>query len=108
MTSGVLVVSLSRLDSCGDDLRAFLDRTGRSVHAVEARLTKDDGVVFASELWPIGTRELAGVAEEIATWIADSEDGKGLEAVVTIRTDVWGRRRRFVKSLFQRRRPRSQ
>jgi hypothetical protein len=39
---------------------------GRSVHAIEARLTKADGVVFTSESWTVGTREISGTAEEIA------------------------------------------
>jgi len=109
MPADVLVVSPSRLDACRDGLRAFLFRTGRGAHAVEAKLTKDDGVVFARELWAVETSDLAVVAEEIATWItADSEEGRGLEAVVTVRMDGRGRRRRFVKRRFQRRRSHSQ
>jgi hypothetical protein len=96
----------SQLDSCRDDLITFLRQMGRHIHSVEAKLTKCDGVVFAGELWTVGTRELTGVVEEIATWItADSEAGRELEAVVTIRGGRFrpANRRRFEKTHFQRR-----
>jgi hypothetical protein len=108
MPADVLVVSPSRLDVCRDGLRAFLFRTRRCAHAVEAEPTKDDGVVFASEMWAVES-DLAVLAEEIATWItADSEEGRELEAVVSVRMDGRGRRRRVVKRRFQRRLAHSQ
>jgi hypothetical protein len=86
MQGGVLIVSFSRGGSCGEAVRAFLCPMGRSVRAVEAKLTKADGIVFTSELWTVGTRELSGIAEEIATWIAaESDDPRDLEAVIMIR-----------------------
>jgi len=59
---------------------------GRSVHAIEARLTKADGVVLISELWTVGTREISGIAEEIVTWLAaKSRESRELEATITLR-----------------------
>jgi hypothetical protein len=59
---------------------------GRGVSVVEAKLTKADGIVFTSELWTVGTRELSGIAEEIATWItAESAEPRDFEAVIMIR-----------------------
>jgi uncharacterized membrane protein YebE (DUF533 family) len=50
------------------------------------KLTKADGVVFTSELSTVGTRELSGIAEEIAKWIAaESSEPRDLEAVIMIR-----------------------
>ncbi len=86
MQGGVLVVSSSRGGSCCEAVRAFLCPMGRSVRAVEAKLTRADGVVFTSELWTVGTRELSGIAEEIAMWIAaESGEPTDLEAVIMIR-----------------------
>jgi len=46
-------------------------------------VAKADGVVFTSELWTVGTRELPGIAEEIAMWIAaESGEPRDLEAVI--------------------------
>jgi hypothetical protein len=55
MQSGVLVVSSSRGGSCCEAVRALCPM-GRSVRAVEAKLTRADGVVFTSQLWTVGTR----------------------------------------------------
>ena len=86
MQGGLLIVSPSRGGSCCEAVRAFLCPMGRSVRAVEAKLTKADGVVFSSELWTVGTRELFGIAEEIATWIAEeSGEPRDLEAMIMIR-----------------------
>jgi hypothetical protein len=64
---------------------------GRSVRAVEAKLTRADGVVFTSQLWTVGTRELSGIAEEIAMWIAvESGEPRDLEAVIMIRGEKTG------------------
>jgi hypothetical protein len=58
----------------------------RRVHAVEAKLTEADGVVFASELWTVDRDDLSGVAEEVASWIvAESGEPTDLEAVIMIR-----------------------
>jgi hypothetical protein len=82
----VLLVSPSPGGSCREVVRAFLYPMGRSVHAIEARLTKADGVVFTRESWRVGTREISGIAEEIATWLAaKSRESRDLEATVTIR-----------------------
>ena len=86
MPGGVLVVSPSRGGSCREAVRAFLNPMGRSVQAVEAKLTEADGVVFASKLWTVDRGELSGVAQEIATWIAtESGEPRDLEAVIMIR-----------------------
>jgi hypothetical protein len=86
MQGDVLVVSPSRGSSCCEAVRAFLCPMGRSVRAVEAKLAKADGVVFTSELWTVGSCELSGIAEEIATWIAaESSEPRDLEAVIMIR-----------------------
>jgi hypothetical protein len=59
---------------------------GRSIHAIEARLTRADGVVFTSELWTVGRREISGIAEEIARWLAAKSLGsRDLEATITLR-----------------------
>lgn len=56
-----------------------------SIRAVQAKLTKGDGVVFASELWTVETGELSGIAEEIVAWIAAEASGPGeLEATITV------------------------
>jgi hypothetical protein len=82
----VLLVSPSPDGSCREAVRAFLYPMGRSVHAVEARLTKPDGVIFTSGLWTVGTREISGIAEEIATWLAaKSRESRDLEGTITIR-----------------------
>jgi hypothetical protein len=86
MHGGVLLVSPLPDGSCREAVRAFLYPMGRSVHTVEARLTKADGVIFTSELWMVGTREISGIAEEIATWLATkSRESRDLEATITIR-----------------------
>ena len=86
MHGGSLVVSPSRGGSCREAVRDFLHPMGGSVQAVAAKLTKADGVIFASELWTVDTRELTGIAEEIATWIAaESGETSDLEAMITIR-----------------------
>src|SRR5216684_1166711 len=82
----VLLVAPSPGGSCREAVRAFLYPMGRSVHAIEARLTKADGVVFTSELWTVGTREISGIAEEIARWLAArSRESRDLEATITLR-----------------------
>jgi hypothetical protein len=71
---------------CREAVRAFLYPMGRSVHAIEAKLTKADGVVFTSEVWTVGTREISGIAEEIARWLAaKSRESRDLEATITLR-----------------------
>lgn len=91
MHGGILVLSPSQGGFCREAVRTFLCPMGRSVQAIEAKLTKADGVVFASELWTIGTRELSGIAEEIATWIAaESGEPRDLEAMITIRSERTG------------------
>jgi hypothetical protein len=91
MHGGVLVVSPAQGGSCREAVRTFLCPMGRSVQAIEAKLAKADGVVFASELWTVGTRELSGIAEEIATWIgAESDETRDLEAMITIRSEKTG------------------
>jgi hypothetical protein len=82
----VLLVAPSPGGSCREAVRAFLYPMGRSVHAIEARLTKADGVVFTSGLWTVGTREISGIAEEIARWLAaKSRESRDLEATITLR-----------------------
>jgi hypothetical protein len=82
----VLLVAPSPGGSFREAVRAFLYPMGRSVHAIEARLTKADGVVFTSGLWTVGTREISGIAEEIARWLAaKSRESRDLEATITLR-----------------------
>jgi hypothetical protein len=89
MAGAVLALSILKADPCRKAIRAFVCPMGRIVHAVQARLTNADGVVFASEMWSVGTRELSGIAEEVARWIvAESGEQRDLEATVT----VWDRR----------------
>jgi hypothetical protein len=62
---------------------------GRSAYAVEAKLTKADGLVFANEWWLVGTREISGIAEEIARWILAQSPIRGdCEAMITIRGGI--------------------
>jgi hypothetical protein len=82
----VLLVAPSSGGSCREAVRAFLYPMGRNVHAIEARLTKADGVVFTSGLWTVGRREISGIAEEIARWpTAKSRESRDLEATITLR-----------------------
>ena len=86
MQDDVLVVSASRGGACWEAVRAFLRPMRRRVHAVEAKLTEADGVVFASELWIVDRGDLSGVVEEIGTWIvSESGEPRDLEAVIMIR-----------------------
>ncbi len=82
----VLLVSASPGGSCREAVRLFLSPMGRSIHAIEARLTEADGVVSTSKLWTVGTREISGIAEEIARWFAaKSRESRDLEATITLR-----------------------
>jgi hypothetical protein len=81
-----LLVAPSPGGSCREAVRAFLSPMGRSIHAIEARLTKADGVVFTSESWTVGMREISGIAEEIASWLtAKSRESRDLEATINLR-----------------------
>jgi hypothetical protein len=82
----VLLVVPSPGGSCREAVRALLSPMGRSIDAIESRLTKADGVVITSELWTVGTREICGIAEEIARWLAaKSRESRDLEATITLR-----------------------
>jgi hypothetical protein len=89
MADRVLIVPSSRAYSCAQTVRTFLYPLGLRVHAVQAKLVKPDGVVCNTALWTVGSRELSGIADEIAAWIStEADEPKDMETVIT----VWDRR----------------
>jgi hypothetical protein len=66
---------LSGLDSCRNDVLAFLEVLSWHIAAVEVRLWASDGLPLGFRKWKPNTTDLWNLAEEIAHFITDGVAG---------------------------------